>query len=95
MTSDKRIQSGNEGEELEPGKTENLSSSLHSPGDAALPRDTLDRDGDERGRRASFDQKTGAVSGSGADAGGGGTPGEDYDQDSSGGSTKPPTQPGR
>ena len=34
----------------------------------------------ERGRRATFDRRTGAVHGSGAGAGGG-NPGEDYDDD--------------
>jgi hypothetical protein len=35
----------------------------------------------ERGRRASFDPKSGEVHGSGSGAGGGGNPAEDYDQD--------------
>lgn len=95
MESEKRIQAGNEGEELVPGKTENLSSSLHQAGDAARPNGRMDKEDDQRGREAGFDRQTGAVSGSGANAGGGGTPGEDYDQDSSGGATKPPVQPGR
>jgi hypothetical protein len=39
-------------------------------------------DGDsERGKRASFDPKTGEVHGSGSGAGGEGNPGEDYDKD--------------
>lgn len=87
----KRIQFGNEGEELVPGVTENLSSSLHSQGDAAMPHDKVDREtmqGDERGRRGSFDPRTGEVHGSGSNAGAGGTPGEDYDQDTAGGGTK-------
>lgn len=83
-----RIQYGNEGEELVPGKTENLSSSLHSEGDAARPDGFVRDEGDERGRKASFDRKTGEVHGSGSNAGGGGTPGEDYDQDTAGGGTK-------
>jgi hypothetical protein len=90
--SDNKIQFGNEGEELIPGKTENLSSSLHQLGDAAMPNGQMDKEGDERGRRAGFDPKTGEVHGSGANAGGGGTAGEDYDQDSAGGGTKAPTE---
>ena len=70
-------------EELIPGKTENLSSTLHQQGDAAL--------GKERGQPAGFDPKTGAVHGSGSNAGAGGAPGEDYDQDNAGGGTKAPT----
>jgi hypothetical protein len=35
----------------------------------------------ERGKRASFDPKTGEVHGSGSGAGGGGNPDEDYDKD--------------
>ena len=35
----------------------------------------------ERGRRATFDPKTGEVHGSGSGAGGGGNPDEDYDSD--------------
>ena len=77
-------------EELIPGKTENLSSSFHQPGDAASLNDQLDRGGDQRGQRAGFDPRTGEVTGSGSNAGGGGTPGEDYDQDSAGGGDKPP-----
>jgi hypothetical protein len=92
----KGIQFGNEGEELIPGKTENLSSSYHSQGDAALPHDQMDhkmdRETDQRGERGGFDRQTGEVHGSGSNAGGGGTAGEDYDQDSAGGSTKAPTQ---
>lgn len=78
-------------EELIPGKTENLSSALHQQGDAARPHDELDRDADQRGARAGFDPHSGAVHGSGANAGGGGAPGEDYDQDTAGGGTKAPT----
>ena len=37
--------------------------------------------GGERGRRASFDPRSGEVHGSGSGAGGGGNPAEDYDQD--------------
>jgi hypothetical protein len=88
MASDKRIQFGNEGEELVPGKTENLSSSLHALGDAALPNGQMDKEAGQRGREGGFDPKTGEVFGSGSNAGGGGTAGEDYDQDSAGGSTK-------
>jgi len=83
-----RIQFGNEGEELVPGRTENLSSSLHSQGDAARPGGQMDKATDRRGARGGFDRKTGEVHGSGANAGGGGAPGEDYDQDSAGGGTK-------
>jgi len=83
-----RIQFGNEGEELVPGKTENLSSSLHQQGDAAHPGAQMDKGVDQRGARGSFDRQTGEVHGSGANAGGGGAPGEDYDQDSAGGETK-------
>lgn len=35
----------------------------------------------ERGKRASFDRKTGEVRGSGSGAGGEGNPNEDYDKD--------------
>ena len=83
-----RIQSGNEGEELIPGKTENLSSSLHQRGDAALPDAQMDEDADERGEPARFNRRTGEVHGSGSDVGGGGTSGENYDQDAAAGSTK-------
>jgi len=41
-------------------------------------------DRNERGERAHVD-RSGEVHGSGADAGGGGTPGEDYDSDPAGG----------
>ena len=47
----------------------------------------------ERGKRASFDPKTGAVHGSGSGAGGGGNAAEDYDQDphaGAGGESNPP-----
>ena len=85
----KTIQFGNEGEELVPGKTENLSSSLHSEGDAARPEGFIGKDeDDQRGEPARFDRRTGEVSGSGSNAGAGGTPGEDYDQDKAGGGTK-------
>ncbi|HEY0117102.1 MAG TPA: hypothetical protein VGB54_15425 [Allosphingosinicella sp.] len=83
-----RIQFGNEGEELVPGKTENLSSSFHAQGDAAMPHDKIDQERSQRGTRGGFDPKTGEVHGSGSNAGGGGAPGEDYDQDSAGGATK-------
>ena len=39
----------------------------------------------ERGKRASFDPKSGEVHGSGSGAGGGGNPKEDYDSDPKGG----------
>ena len=83
-----RIQSGNEGEELIPGKTENLSSTLHRQGDAAFPNGQMDKDADERGEPARFNPRTGEVHGSGSNVGGGGTAGENYDQDSAGGSSK-------
>ncbi len=83
-----RIQFGNEGEELVPGKTENLSSTLHQQGDAALPGARIGEEKDQRGDRAGFDRRTGEVHGSGSNAGGGGAAGEDYDQDTAGGSTK-------
>lgn len=42
----------------------------------------LDRESrSERGKRASFDPKTGEVHGAGSGAGGGGNPDEDYDSD--------------
>ncbi len=87
-----RIQFGNEGEELVPGKTENLSSTLHQQGDAAFPNAQMDEAVDQRGARAGFDPRTGEVHGSGSNAGGGGTAGEDYDQDTAAGSTKAPSQ---
>lgn len=82
-----------EEERLIPGETQNLSSSNHQSGDAALKGNVGPDDG-ERGKRASFDPQTGAVHGSGANAGGGGASGEDYDTDNAGGGTKPPIQPG-
>lgn len=75
-------------EELIPGKTENLSSTLHKQANSG---DGLG-EADQRGQRAGFDPRTGEVSGSGANAGGGGAPGEDYDQDNAGGGTKAPPQ---
>ena len=49
----------------------------------------------ERGKRASFDRRTGEVHGSGSGAGGEGNPREDYDSDSSAGAGAEPdgTQP--
>ena len=38
-------------------------------------------EGSERGKRASFDPRTGEVHGSGSGAGGEGNPNEDYDKD--------------
>lgn len=98
MAEEKRIQAGNEGEELVPGVTENLSSALHAYGDSADPNAKLREEGagvDQTGRPAAFDRDTGEVTGSGSNAGGGGTPGEDFDSDSAGGSQTPPMQPGR
>lgn len=79
-------------EELIPGKTQNLSSATHQPGDARDLNDQLDKGAEEtqRGERAGFDPETGSVFGSGSNAGAGGTPGEDYDSDTAGGGTKPP-----
>lgn len=54
---DKRIQAGNEGEELVPGVTENLSSSLHSEGDAARPDDRVGREGEGAEKRDQFDRR--------------------------------------
>jgi len=45
----------------------------------------------ENGKRASFDEKTGAVHGSGSGAGGG-NPGEDFDSDSAAGDGALPPQ---
>ena len=92
MSTEKTIQFGNEGEELVPGKTENLSSALHALGDAALPNGQMDKEAPQRGRDAGFDRKTGEVFGSGSNAGGGGTAGEDYDQDTAAGEAKAPAQ---
>lgn len=44
----------------------------------------------ERGKRASFDRRTGAVHGSGSGAGGGGNPDEDYDGDAAAGAGAEP-----
>lgn len=48
----------------------------------------------ENGKRASFDEATGAVHGSGSGAGGG-NPGEDFDGDSAAGDGALPPQPSR
>ena len=48
----------------------------------------------ENGKRASFDEATGAVHGSGSGAGGG-NPGEDFDSDSAAGDGTLPPQPRR
>ena len=48
----------------------------------SLQSDSPSGSGDsERGKRASFDRKTGEVHGSGSGAGGEGNPDEDYDKD--------------
>ena len=48
------------------------------------------REESERGKRASFDRKTGEVHGSGSGAGGNGNPNEDHDSDPmAGGGRKP------
>ena len=44
----------------------------------------------ERGKRASFDRRSGEVHGSGSGAGGEGNPAEDYDQDSMAGAGAEP-----
>jgi hypothetical protein len=41
----------------------------------------MDKDHSERGKRASFDRRTGEVHGGGSGAGGEGNPNEDYDAD--------------
>ena len=51
--TEKRIQAGNEGEELVPGVTENLSSALHNAGDASRPDDRI---GSKDGRAKERDQ---------------------------------------
>lgn len=79
-------------EELIPGKTQNLSSTLHQQGDAAMPSSRGGAGNDQRGAPPEFDPSTGDVSGSGSNAGAGGAPGEDYDQDNAGGGTKAPPQ---
>jgi len=50
----------------------------------------MKQDSTERGKRASFDRRTGEVHGSGSGAGGGGNPGEDYDSDSAAGAGAEP-----
>jgi hypothetical protein len=41
----------------------------------------MEQDDSERGKRATFDRRTGEVHGSGSGAGGEGNPDEDYDSD--------------
>jgi len=53
----------------------------------------MDKDREERGRRAGFDPVSGAVHGSGSGAGGG-NPGEDYDGDPQAGAGADPVQVG-
>ncbi|HSI19504.1 MAG TPA: hypothetical protein VK980_17175 [Sphingomonas sp.] len=48
----------------------------------------------ENGKRASFDEATGAVHGSGSGAGGG-NPSEDFDSDSAAGDGALPARPGQ
>lgn len=55
-----------------------------------MPKHDPVPDRDERGKRASFDPKTGEVHGSGSGAGGGGNPREDYDSDPMGGAGSQP-----
>ena len=94
MADERRLQFGNEGEELVPGVTENLSSALHAAEDGDALNAKLREGDDQAGRPAGFDRESGAVSGSGSNAGGGGTAGEDFDSDSAGGAAKAPVQPG-
>ena len=65
MTEEKRIQAGNEGEELVPGVTENLSSASHMAANGEALNAKLRSGGEQRGRAAGFDRETGAVTGSG------------------------------
>jgi hypothetical protein len=51
-----------------------------------MSADGDDREGSDRGKRASFDRRSGEVSGSGAAAGDPGAGKEDYDDDLSAGS---------
>ena len=57
----------------------------------------MDKDRSERGKRASFDRRSGAAHGSGSGAGGEGNANEDYDDDAASGSGAEPdgTQPVR
>jgi len=59
-------------------------------GDSKAPCDADDRFPPENGRRAFFDERTGAVHGSGAGAGGG-NPGEDFASDPAAGDGFPQT----
>lgn len=65
-----------------------MKASAQGPAEAAAPDD--DRLPPDNGRRAFFDEKTGAVHGSGAGAGGG-NPGEDFASDSAAGDGYPHT----
>lgn len=53
----KRIQAGNEGEELVPGETENLSSALHEEGDASRLEDLIGRKDAPAKQRDQFDRR--------------------------------------
>lgn len=54
----------------------------------------MDERQSERGKRASFDPKSGEVHGSGSGAGGGGSPHEDFDSDPmAGAGAEPPHGP--
>ena len=79
-------------DELILGKTQNLYSTTHQPGDVRNHNDELDKGAEEtqRGTGAGFDAERGSMLGSGSNAGAGGTAGEDYDSDTAGGGTKPP-----
>ncbi len=54
---DKRIQAGNEGEELVPGETENLSSFLHNEGKASRPDASTGRKDEPSKERDKFDRR--------------------------------------
>lgn len=54
---EKRIQSGNEGEQLVPGETENLSSSRHDEGDASRPDALIGRKDAPSKERDQFDRR--------------------------------------
>lgn len=53
----KRIQAGNEGEELVPGETENLSSATHLEGDASRPDGRIGRRDAPEQARDQFDRR--------------------------------------
>ena len=53
----------------------------------------MEQDDSERGKRATFDRRTGEVHGSGSGAGGEGNPDEDYDSDPMAGAGAEPDGP--